>query len=854
MAKRKPAPQKIEVINLNLSIRQIRRTSQDIQSWRNAIAMAENPDMPRRYKLYDLYADILLDGHLTSIIDKRINAVLNLPLQFVENGSVNEDITKLANSESFLFVLREILNSKFWGHSLIEFTFSPFSALLIPRKHVVQEKGWIIKEQTDTTPSYLYREPPFAYWLLEVGRPDDLGLLLKAAQYVIYKRGGFGDWAQFSELFGMPFRIGRYESYDEETRFKLEKALQESGSAAWAVIPKESDIEFISNNTNANGAVYKDLIQSCNNELSKLILGNTLTTEHQDNGARALGQVHLDAENQIHQADKKFVLNILNSKFKALLELHGYKTGNGEFVFAETEKIDLKERLSMDMQLSQIVPIDDDYWYETYHLPKPKNNPKPNPKQPVKEPTAQKKKPFFTAFSKTKIDNRFYDTVIEGKVEPIPAYDRRQVNKYAKELYAAIYKQDGIPRKQLRKLVEATGNLLSEKSFFDTFPDLESFDENELKKIITLRYNLWRFSAAKSLQQAQKYASLLRDDSGMKRPVKDFYALAEGVNRTYNTIWLRTEYNTVLNTAFVSRKYIEAQRDKDVFPYMQYKTAHDERVRSSHQKLDGVIKPVDDPFWDTYLPPNGYNCRCTVIKLSDGKTTPDTSIDFPEVPQEFRKNPVNTGEVFSENHNYFKFIDRDAINNLFPLKITEYMKHYHEYLQLSQSTKYLIKSKNYKELGFDYKQGNYIVMEKGAKPGEAERNYAMFKLTKGYNIIHLRPHNVEHIKTPDFIITKNGVKERWELKTLNNPDNVTNAIYGNIRRAVKQSENIVIEFDKKYDINEIVLGFKYARKRYFQKINTIILHYNGRERIFKVNKNVEIIFRKLYKKIGELFS
>ena len=53
--------------------------------------------------------------------------------------------------------------------------------------------------------------------IIQFGGDDDLGILLRAAPFVIYKRGGFGDWAQFVELFGMPQRIGKYSSMDEQS-------------------------------------------------------------------------------------------------------------------------------------------------------------------------------------------------------------------------------------------------------------------------------------------------------------------------------------------------------------------------------------------------------------------------------------------------------------------------------------------------------------------------------------------------------------------------------------------------------------------------------------------------------------
>jgi SPP1 gp7 family putative phage head morphogenesis protein len=51
-------------------------------------------------------------------------------------------------------------------------------------------------------------------------------------------------------------------------------------------------------------------------------------------------------------------------------------------------------------------------------------------------------------------------------------------------------------------------------------------------------------------------------------------------------------------------------------PFWQYATAGDRRVRPSHQAMDARVFPADSPVWDTWYPPNGFRCRCTVFPLS----------------------------------------------------------------------------------------------------------------------------------------------------------------------------------------------------------------------------------------------
>jgi hypothetical protein len=235
MAKQAKQTESKPIVVQQLKITQVNRTSQDIQKWRDAIRAAEGTSL-NRTTLYDLYSDLLLDGHLSSVIDKRITQVINTPIIFAQDGEEDEVITKMLQTEDFLELIAEILNSRFWGHTLCELQFMPeeIDVTLIPRKHVIPERSEIKIRQSDPK-GFSYKEPPYVDYVIEAGKSDDFGLLMKAAQYVIYKRGGFGDYAQFAELFGMPFRKFTYDGYDDKVRQLLEQAAEAAGSApSWS--------------------------------------------------------------------------------------------------------------------------------------------------------------------------------------------------------------------------------------------------------------------------------------------------------------------------------------------------------------------------------------------------------------------------------------------------------------------------------------------------------------------------------------------------------------------------------------------------------------------------------------------
>ena len=375
MPTKKKAKNPGQILINHIDIRQVYRQNQDIETWRKAISSAENIYNPYRRPLYELYLDLLLDGHLSSEIQKRINAITNSQLTFTDQkGEEVDGIKNMIDTIDFEKILAEIVNAKFWGYSLLELEFLPEKIVptLIDRRYVKPELGIVVQNPADITGIY-YTQPPYNRYVLPVGETKDLGELMKVAQYVIYKRGNFGDWAQYAELFGMPFRKGTYDGFDENARTKLDIALEKAGSAAYAVIPEGTDIEFIANNSSGNGELYNSLRKACNEEISVCIAGQTLTTSQGDKGARSLGEVHKSVADEMHEADKRFVRRVLNSTLLPLLEMHGYPVKGGSFNFSSSEEMDKTKKIKIDLSIASRQPVADDYFYETYGIPKPDN-------------------------------------------------------------------------------------------------------------------------------------------------------------------------------------------------------------------------------------------------------------------------------------------------------------------------------------------------------------------------------------------------------------------------------------------------------------------------------------------------
>ncbi len=70
--------------------------------------------------------------------------------------------------------------------------------------------------------------------------------------------------------------------------------------------------------------------------------------------------------------------------------------------------------------------------------------------------------------------------------------------------------------------------------------------------------------------------------------------------------------------AYAAGRWEQIQRVKRARPYPRYvHLAGQKNPRPEHEAWDGLILPVDDPWWLTHYPPNGWFCHCTVQSLSD---------------------------------------------------------------------------------------------------------------------------------------------------------------------------------------------------------------------------------------------
>ena len=126
------------------------------------------------------------------------------------------------------------------------------------------------------------------------------------------------------------------------------------------------------------------------------------------------------------------------------------------------------------------------------------------------------------------------------------------------------------------------------------------------------------FSGLKTFHELNEAFPSLLDENGNRKSFEQFYNDVQKIDKTYNQNYLHAEYNFVHASAQMAAKWEQFTEDGDRYN-LQYRTAGDDKVRPEHAALNGVTRPMNDPFWETYYPPNGWNCRCTVVQVRKSK-------------------------------------------------------------------------------------------------------------------------------------------------------------------------------------------------------------------------------------------
>lgn len=348
---------------------------------------------------------------------------------------------------------------------------------------------------------------------------------------------------------------------------------------------------------------------------------------------------------------------------------------------------------------------------------------------------------------------------------------------------------------------------------------IDSGVPHEVTEVVrhALENNAFIFSGFKAFHTLREVGLSLVTDKGDIKPFETFRQDVEAVNNRYNHNYLYAEYNHAVGSSLMATRWQQIEADGDRYD-LQYRTAQDDRVREDHAILHGTTLPPSDPFWSLYLPPNGWNCRCTAVQVRKGKypqSDPALSMlrgnNCTEAAKQqiFRFNPGKDLQLFPPKHPYYKA--PDAAKQVIEQMADNYELHRAEY-------EYLGESPDYTGVRFDSSTGGVTAEHIGHNfdkiGGAFERHAQNAALKAGHSVI-LENEPQDQYGKRSTEGTWNGLQ--FEVA------GATNGSVNNIRNALKHcafkrtTEIAVIDFPNG--------GFS------LDNFNAALKRYNGLEKL-----------------------
>ena len=277
------------------------------------IAQAENGDTRQLFTLYrDLFS---ADTHIISEFGKRKAAILGDVASVTPYDKKAEDdhgtkdaCAALVDTEPFNTMMTWLLNATLYPVSVVEKVYRPTAdgytlhkVVPVPFQLLDYSSGVLRIYDTDADgrPLNTSHEPDPVRYIVHRGHtlptPDQWGGPMRAVLFWWMLRTMSRQWwANFIERFGIPFMKGRYS--DPEGRAVLTRAFQLAVRLGGIVLSKNTEAEFMQAATGDTTQSHERMISFCNDEISKLIVGQVLSAQAKSTGELGGGTAGLQGQ------------------------------------------------------------------------------------------------------------------------------------------------------------------------------------------------------------------------------------------------------------------------------------------------------------------------------------------------------------------------------------------------------------------------------------------------------------------------------------------------------------------------------------------------------------------------------
>lgn len=377
---------------------EVATTRKDIDVFAGWLQRLTNPDPVIRseggnlgLKLYD---DAARDAHASSVLHTRYLSVAGCEWEVTpvdedaKSVAVAEFVTETLNNLNLTQGLSELMRGVLYGFYVLEVIWGVIDGRFVPArligKHPRRFSFTLDRELRLLTPQNMLEGeelPDRKFICFTYGNTDNPygeGLGQKIWWPVWFKKHGIKYWLIFLEKFGMPTGVGKYPpGTDPADQAKLLDAIDAIQTETGIAIPDTMQVELLEASRTGN-VTYEALCDYMDRQISKAVLGQTLTTEVKGDGSYAASKTHDEVRQDLKKSDADLVAEAINATLVRWIVDYNF-SGVTEYpaLWLRTDpEADLKALAERDKILTKDigVKVGVGYFRDTYGLPEPEGD------------------------------------------------------------------------------------------------------------------------------------------------------------------------------------------------------------------------------------------------------------------------------------------------------------------------------------------------------------------------------------------------------------------------------------------------------------------------------------------------
>jgi phage gp29-like protein len=317
----------------------------DVESLHTALRMAESGDVR---ELFAIYRDALLsDPHIQSEFSKRKLALIGNTFSILPDDKKNADDATASQAveqmikrvPGWLRALGHLQDSVLWPVSVVEKVycadkggFKLCELCPVPHELLDFRTGALRIRATDEAgnPTNETFYPDERRYMIHrshlLTTPDHWGGPMRSILF--WWLLGVMDrdwWSRFLDRYGSPFLVGKYDQNDDQSRTTLERAFSAAVRIGGLVISKDTSVEIQQASSQSAGEAFEKFYTISRREISKLLVGQTLSAEAQSTGlGSGVAAAHADVRDDYLQFDTKVLGETVRDQlFRQFLTING---------------------------------------------------------------------------------------------------------------------------------------------------------------------------------------------------------------------------------------------------------------------------------------------------------------------------------------------------------------------------------------------------------------------------------------------------------------------------------------------------------------------------------------------------